>query len=160
MLQSFDLRDWRWPLALAAGCVAVALIGLNLHWAAMARERQEIRASLERSFRGAFPNAQVVVDPVLQMNRQVSMLRARGGQSGPEDFVPLVGRFAQAIGPRASDALAALEYREGRLKVRFQPQLVDGRAAREQLIEACARAGLQLRFDNEREPTATVAIKT
>jgi general secretion pathway protein L len=160
MMQSFELRDWRWPIGLAAGCVAVSLIGLHLHWATMVRERQEIRASLERSFRSAFPSAQVIVDPVLQMNRQVAMLRARSGQAGPEDFVPLLGRFAQAIGPRANDALASLEYRDGRLKVRFQPQLVSSATAREQLTEACARAGLRLRFDNERDPTATVAIQS
>jgi general secretion pathway protein L len=56
--------------------------------------------------------------------------------------------------------LAAVEYRDGTLKVRFQPQLVEGRAAREQLTEALARSGLRLRFDNERDPTATVVIQT
>jgi general secretion pathway protein L len=160
MLQSFELRDWSWPIGLAAACVVAALVGLNLHWATMVRERQEIRASLERTFRSAFPEAQVVVDPVLQMNRQVAMLRARGGQSGPEDFVPLLARFSQALGPRVNDALASLEYRDGRLKVRFQPQLVDGAAAREQLAAACLRAGLRLAFDNDRDPTATVAIQS
>jgi general secretion pathway protein L len=159
MLKSFDWRDWRWPAGIAAASVAVALLGLNLHWAAMARERQEIRVSLERQFRSTFPEAQVVVDPLLQMNRQVATLRASSGQTGPDDFMPLLARFVQALGPRGDDALASLEYRDGALRVRFQPQRVEGRAAREQLVGSLSRQGLQLRFDNERDATATVSVR-
>jgi general secretion pathway protein L len=159
LLASFDPRAWRLPAALAAASVLASLVGLNLHWAQLAREKDGIRRALESSFRQAFPEAQVVVDPLLQMNRQVSSLRARSGQSGPEDFAPLLARFAQAVGTQGLDALAAVEYRDGRLKVRFQSQRVDGRAAREQLRQACARAGLRLTFDNERDPTATVALQ-
>ena len=159
-IASFDPRAWRLPLALAGACVVVALAGLNLHWSQLAREKDQLRRSLESTFRAAFPSAQVVVDPVLQMTRQVSALRAGSGQSGPEDFVPLMARFAQALGGLGADAVAAVEFREGRLKVRFQAQRVDGRAARDQLRDACARAGLLLQFDNERDPTATVKVRT
>jgi general secretion pathway protein L len=159
MLASFDVRAWRAPALLAGACLAAALAGLNLHWAQLMTEKTAIRQSLEATFRSAFPSAQVVVDPVLQMNRQVAALRARSGQSGPEDFAPLLGRLGDALGPIGVDALAAVEYREGRLKVRFRAERVDGRAAREQLREACARAGLKLQFDNEREPTATVGLQ-
>jgi general secretion pathway protein L len=160
MMASFDPRAWRLPVALAAACVVAALAGLNLHWSQMAREKDAIRRSLESTFRSAFPQAQVVVDPLLQMSRQVASLRASSGQSGPEDMVPLLARFAQALGSSSIDVLAGVEYREGRLKVRFQPQRVDGRAAREQLREQCARAGLKLQFENERDPTATVGLQT
>jgi general secretion pathway protein L len=160
MLAEFDARAWRVPAALAAACVVAGLAGLNLHWAQLAREKAALRGSLEATFRAAFPQAQVVVDPLLQMTRNVSALRARSGQQGPEDAIPLLARFAQALGSSGVDALAAVEYRDGRLKVRFQPQRVDGRAAREALREACARAGLKLQFDGEREPTATVGLQT
>lgn len=160
MMASFDPRAWRLPAALAAACVVAALAGLNVHWAQMAGEKDAIRRSLESTFRSVFPQAQVVVDPLLQMTRQVASLRASSGQSGPEDMVPLLARFAQALGSSSIDVLAGVEYREGRLKVRFQPQRVDGRAAREQLREQCARAGLKLQFDNERDPTATVGLQT
>jgi len=160
MMAAFDPRAWRLPLALAAACVIASLVGMNLHWAQLAREKDQIRRSLETTFRSAFPSAQVVVDPLLQMNRQVATLRARSGQSGPEDFVPLMSRLALALGAAGADSLAAVEYRDGKMKVRFQPQRVDGRAAREQLREACARAGLRLQFDNDREPTATVGLQS
>jgi general secretion pathway protein L len=159
MMASFDARAWRVPAALAAACGVAALVGLNLHWAQLARERDALRGAMDASFRAAFPGTQVVVDPVLQMNRQVTALRARSGQSGPTDFLPLLGRLGEALGPSGTDALASMEFREGRLKVRFRPDRVDGRAARDQLRQACTRAGLKLDFDNEREPTATVGLQ-
>jgi general secretion pathway protein L len=160
MLAAFDPRAWRIPALLALACAVTALLGLNLHWAQLAREKDVLRRALESTFRATFPQAQVVVDPVLQMNRQVASLRAASGQQGPEDLVPLLARFATALGSSGIDVLAGVEFRDGRLKVRFQPQRVDGRAVREQLREQCARAGLTLQFDNERDATATLGLRT
>jgi general secretion pathway protein L len=156
MLNAFDARAWRLPAGLAAACVAAALIGLNLQWAQLASEKAALRRAMEAVFRGAFPGAQVVVDPLLQMNRQVSTLRTQAGQSGPDDFLPLLARLAEALGPNGADALAGVEYRDGRLKVRFRPERVEGRALRDQLREACSTFGLSLKFEGEREPTAVV----
>jgi hypothetical protein len=36
---------------------------------------------------------------------------------------------------------------------------VEGRAAREQLVGSLSRQGLQLRFDNDRAPLATVSVR-
>ncbi|MCX7271854.1 MAG: type II secretion system protein GspL, partial [Burkholderiales bacterium] len=83
------------PALLAGATAAVAVIGLNLHWAQLARERTELRQAMEAGFRQAFPKAQVVVDPLLQMRRQTAELRLRAGQDGPEDFLPLLLRFTR-----------------------------------------------------------------
>ncbi len=157
---SVDWRAWRLPAALAAGCVFAWLIGLNLHWAQLARERAQLRAQMELTFRQAFPNAQVVVDPVLQMQRQVSDLRLRAGQSGPDDFLPMIARFAGALGPRANDALASLEYRDGKLRARFQQNFFDGPGARETLRAAFRQRGLNLQFEGEGDAIALVSLQT
>lgn len=157
-LADVDWRAWRLPGALAAATAVVALAGLNFQWAMLAQERDELRSAVERRYRQTFPDVQVVVDPVLQMERQVAGMRTRAGQSGPEDFVPLLARFSQALGAQAVDSMAGVEYREGRLRVRFQPGQFESRAVRDTLIQACQRLGLQMRFDSDREPTATVAL--
>jgi general secretion pathway protein L len=159
-ISSIDWRSWRRPVALGSATLAVALLGLNLHWAVMAQEKRVLRDSLEQRFRTTFPNMPVVVDPLLQMQRQVATLRAQSGQSGPDDFVPLLTRFSQALGPRALDALAAVDYRDGGLRVQFRPQQVETAAARDALRDACARQGLRLQFDNERDPRATVRLQS
>ena len=153
-----DWRAWRVPAIFGGASLAAALLGLNLHWGALAQERAALKAQIERSFRQAFPNTQLVVDPLLQMQREVASLRTRAGQAGPEDFVPLVSRFALALGGQATDSLASVEYRDGRLRVRFQPGFYEARSVRDLLLRDSQRQGLSVKFDGEREPTATVAL--
>lgn len=159
-LAGIDWRAWRWPAALALACALVFLAGLNLHWASLSRERTELRAQMERMFREAFPSAQVVVDPVLQMQRQVGELRLTTGQSGPADFLPLVTRFSEALGPRAVDAVASLEYRDGRLTVRLREGFLSGPAAEQGLRAACSQRGLALEIDARQPSTVVVGPRT
>ena len=154
---SIDWRAWRLPLSLAAGCLAAFLIGLNLHWAQMVRERNALKVGLERKFQQTFPNTPVIVDPMLQMQRQVSTLRTRSGQSAPEDFGPLLAKLPAALNGR-NDAVAGVEYREGRLRMRFSPTFVESRASRDGLIDAFRRQGLLLKFDAEGQATASVSL--
>jgi general secretion pathway protein L len=155
---SFDWRAWRWPLAGALTCAALAVAGLNLHWYSIAREQAELLATLDRSFAQVFPAGTTRVDPVLQMRRHVAQLRARAGQASPDDFLPLVVGLSLSLGTQAQDAIGSLEYRDGRLRARFRPGIADTRAARDALELAGRRQGLRLRFDSEREPLATITV--
>ena len=151
-----DWRAWRIPAAIAAACVAVFLAGLNLHWASLSRERAGLRAQMEQEFRDTFPSTQVVVDPLLQMQRQVAALRLSTGQSGPDDFLPMLARFAEALGPRAADGVASIDYREGRLRVRLREGFLDGPSAADGLQAACRQRGLKLDLDPQQASTVLV----
>ncbi|MCC7059258.1 MAG: hypothetical protein IT508_03410 [Burkholderiaceae bacterium] len=153
-----DWYAWRRPAGLAAASVAVALLGLNLHWGMLAQERDQLKAQIAGTYRQAFPGNQALVDPLLQMRRQVAGLRTSAGQAGPDDFVPLLARFAQALGGQVNDSLGGVEFREGKLRVRFQPGFYEARSVRDLLVSAGQRLGLSVKFDSEREPTATVAL--
>ena len=155
-LANVDWRAWRLPAAVLAGCAAMFLLGLNLHWASLARERAALRSQAEAVFRQAFPSAQVVVDPLLQMQRQVADMRLATGRSGPGDFLPLLVRLSEALGSSGADALASVEYRDGRLRARARDGLFDGAAARENLRAACLQRGLKADFEGE--GAATVLI--
>lgn len=159
-LGAIDWRAWRLPAALAVAAVVAFLIGLNLHWGRLASERVRLRAQMEATFRQAFPGAQVVVDPLLQMQRQVSDLRAGAGQSGPDDFLPLLAKFSAALGPRGVDAMAAVEFRDGRLKARLRGPFLEGPAARETLRKACQQQGLSLKFEGEGDAIAVVGVQS
>jgi hypothetical protein len=72
--------------------------------------------------------------------------------------LPLAVGLGLALGTQAPDALGSLDYRDGRLRARFRPGIADTRAAREALIQAGRRQGLQLKFESEREPLATITV--
>ncbi len=157
-LSRIDWRLWRGVGVLLAALLVVALLGLNLHWLQLRSEANDLQAAVRARFKDAFPNA-VMVDPVLQMRRSVGELRLKSGRPGPEDFVPMLARFSQAVGSRGQGNIEALEYREGALKIRFAAAAVSNAQAREALIQDAARLGLTLAFDNQRDPTARLVTQ-
>lgn len=159
-LAAFDWRAWRLPLAMAASVLVAFLIGLNADWARMAGERSDLRRGMENTFRRTFPDAQVVVDPMLQMQRRVTEMRQGAGQSAPEDFLPMLTRFSAALGARSADSVAQIEYRDARLRVRFKQGFFDGPGARDALSTACRQKGLHVDFEGEGNAIAIVKVQS
>jgi general secretion pathway protein L len=152
-----DWRGWRLPLGIAAAALLFYLIGLNLHWARLSQEKVAIKEQIDRRFKQTFPSVPLVVDPIAQGQKALANLRARNGQSGPEDFLPLLTRFSQALGDNSGDSLSSVEYREGKLKIRFKPEKIEAKSARDSLVQASQRLGLRLSFEDERQGLATVS---
>lgn len=148
---------WRWPLALGALCGLTAIACLNLQWGLMSKESVAIEAAIEQRVRTVLPARIPIVDASLQMQRRLDVARIRAGEPATDDATALLTRLAAALGPRAMDALSAAEYRDGRLRVRFQPGWADAAAARESLREAAGRERLRLQFE-ERDPVAIVSL--
>ena len=99
--------------AILAGVIALlqlAFVGLDA-WR-MERERQSLEAKREAVFRAAFPEAKAVVDPDLQMRRNVAELRRTRGLAGDDDFLAQLTRAAREGAP-----VRSLEYAAGRLQV-------------------------------------------
>lgn len=148
---------WRWPLALGAVCALTAIICLNLQWGLMSKESAALEAAVEQRVRTVLPARIPIVDASLQMQRRLDVARIRAGEPATDDATALLTRLAAALGPRAMDALSSADYRDGRLRVRFQPGWADAAAARESLREAAGRERLRLQFE-ERDPVAIVSL--
>jgi general secretion pathway protein L len=151
---------WRWPVWLSAACLATFLLGLNLDWLRQLQEQSELKVLRERKFKQAMPNARTDAEPILQLKRHLASTRAQAGQSGADDFGPLLLRISGALGPKAIDALASVELRDSKLRLKFQPAMVDTDAARAALRDSFEKNGLRLVFDGERETSAVVSVKT
>ena len=95
-----------------AGIIAVAQLGLTAFDAwRLTRERDALEARRESIFRSAFPEARVVVDPELQMARNLADLRSARGLAGSDDF--LVQMSAAARG--TAGPVRSVEYANGKL---------------------------------------------
>jgi general secretion pathway protein L len=100
----------------AAIILAAAIAALQLAFTAidawrLARERDALEARREAIFRDAFPEAKVVVDPELQMARNLADLRRSRGLAAGDDFLVQMTRAGRA----APGPLRTVEYANGKL---------------------------------------------
>lgn len=134
--------------ALVTGAAALVLYtAFSLgEWAWLTHRTGQLRAQTLEIFRGAFPQVQTIVDPVLQMQRLYEPLMRERGRMGESDFLPLLDAVSEALGPSAH--YRSLGYEDGRLE--FTVILKDSRAP-ERLHAALARRGLRLTLQDSRQ---------
>ncbi|MBW8311956.1 MAG: hypothetical protein K0M64_07940 [Rhizobium sp.] len=142
------LRPAAWLLGITLGLHGALLVG---EWAALANEQRQLRAAMEADFRAAFPDAVAVVDPPLQMRRQLAQARHAAGQADPGDFLALVSQLGGASPPLPAGSLRVVSYEGSRLGV----ELVGVDATTLQQMQArLAQAGLQVAVQPPATPGA------
>ena len=120
-LDRATLHRLRVPIALVAASLAVAIVGANVQWLMLARQRDAIATQMTEMLLNTFPKTTVVLDPASQMTRQLQLLRAAAGQPSPDDFLALADGLARSLGPLPANGIAALDYRDRHLEVTFKP---------------------------------------
>ncbi|HEV3429725.1 MAG TPA: type II secretion system protein GspL [Paraburkholderia sp.] len=120
-LDRATLRRLRVPIVLVAASLVVAIIGANVQWLMLARQRDAMTAQMTELLLNAFPKTTVVLDPAGQMARQLSQLRVAAGEPSPDDFLALSDGVARSLGPVPANGIAALDYHDRRLDVTFKP---------------------------------------
>jgi len=148
------LAAWRVPAVLATLCALTWLIGLNVEAWLMRRDEQALRAQMTAALREVAPTIPVVLDPLKQMQQAVADLRVGAGSSNAREFLPLAAALARALPPEP-DAIRSLEFRDGTLRVDFEPRALETKK-RDALLEQLGAAGLAARFS---EATLSVRAK-
>lgn len=120
-LDRATLRRLKLPIALLASALVVSIIGINIQWMQLARQRDALNAQMTETLLNAFPKTTVVLDAPDQMARQLDRLRLASGQLSPSDFLSIADAFARSLGPVPVNGIAGLDYRDRRLDVTFKP---------------------------------------
>ncbi|MGZ2743156.1 type II secretion system protein GspL [Burkholderia stagnalis] len=115
------LKRLRVPVAIAVATLGVAVIGMNLHWWKLARERDALSAQITETLLSAFPKTTTVLDPSAQMQRQLDQLRLAAGELSPNDFLALASGLSRSMGTLPLNGIASLDYHDRRLDVGFKP---------------------------------------
>ncbi len=143
-LDRATLRRLRLPVWLAVAAAVVAVVGVNVNWLMLARQRDALSAQMTELLLNAFPKTTVVLDAPDQMSRQLQQLRVAAGELSPDDFLSLADGLARSLGPVPVDGIAALDYQNRRLDVTFKPEVkVDP-----DLTQRLARNGLSGAIDS------------
>ncbi len=108
------LRVPRAAVALAACVALVQLVFVGVDAMRLEHERSMLEMRREAIFRDAFPEARVVVDPELQMSRNLAELKRTRGLAADDDFLASLTRAALESGTRAK----AVDYANGKLEVK------------------------------------------
>jgi general secretion pathway protein L len=96
------------------GAIIVAQVAFSgIDAMRLSRERDQLRERQEAVFRAAFPEAKAIVDPELQMTRNLEELRRTRGMAGGDDFLAQLTRVA-----RESKSVKSVEYSSGRMVAR------------------------------------------
>jgi general secretion pathway protein L len=124
-----ERRRWRMrPVALAALRPAAWIAGaaLAIHgaaliadWMVLASQQRAVRAQMEARFRSVFPDAVAVVDPALQMRRQLAAARHRAGVPDGGDFAPMIEKVAAGLKALPAGGLRTVSYESGRVSLEF-----------------------------------------
>jgi general secretion pathway protein L len=153
---------WLAPLkpaaALAAVLVAAHVLITLGDWARLAYEARGLRQQMEGSFRKAFPEARTVVDPALQMRRNMAELRRAAGEPEATDLVPLLAKLAPALAA-AGARPQSLRYERGELELDLA---VPAGETRERLASRLQLPGMRVRIEGPAgsgsEPLAKVRV--
>ena len=104
------------PILLLAGLIVGAqVLATGVDWFRLNYEKKTLTAEMNKTFKSAFPNASVVVDAPLQMQRNLDELRRASGQSQPNDFLPLLAKTLPLIS--SATGVESISYDQGTLKV-------------------------------------------
>lgn len=141
-----DWRAWRWPLALAASVLVINVAALNIDWWRMKSEASALRTTMTQIYKSSFPKESVIIDPIAQMRQKIAAAKHDAGLASPDDFTVIASAFGEAMASVAATsgkppAIAALEYRERSLFVRFKP---NAEAPMQQMKIALAERNLSL----------------
>ncbi|HEX7935667.1 MAG TPA: type II secretion system protein GspL, partial [Paraburkholderia sp.] len=122
-LDRATLRRLRLPVLLALGALVVAVIGANVQWLMLSRQRDAINTQMTELLLNAFPKTTVVLDAPDQMARQLQQLRVAAGELSPDDFLSLADGLARSLPPVPVNGIAGLDYHDRRLDVTFKPEV-------------------------------------
>lgn len=122
---------------LAAASLALYSVFSFAEWAHLEHQKTQMRQQMTERFRAAFPQAQTIVDPVLQMQRLYDQLRRERGQLGAGDFLPLLAASTETAIPPG--AVRRVDFEEGRLDITL---VLPAPPAVERLRDTLTRRGL------------------
>ncbi len=128
--QRLSWQNWRWPLLLAGLLLLLNVIALYLDWWQLKNTGQAIRARMTHLIQAAYPDEQVTGEPLAYLQQKIRAHRQLSGELSPDDFLMQAALLADSLSlsPTSTEkqktqnpAIAALEYKDAVLQVRFKP---------------------------------------
>lgn len=106
-------RPWRAAAALLVAGVLLSAVQHGVNYARLKTESAELTAQIEQVYKRVFPQGRVV-NPRVQMEQQLNMLRQQQGAGG-NDFLSLIAQMGEVLTGTAGLELGGINFRDGRM---------------------------------------------
>ncbi len=136
--KEIDWKPFRPALIFAVLMLVLQLFGIAYDWAHLAREKHAMLSEMEHIFRTSFPEARIVVDAPLQMQRKFEEMNRSTGDPG--DFLPLLASVSPALSDLAPGILTGIDYSSDGLDLLFD---FPGDAAFDDFKSRLDKSGIQ-----------------
>lgn len=104
------------PAAVMLAIWLLGSLGFNTwEWWHLKSTHENLKQEMTKVFRQTFPDARVVQDPALQMQRLLEELQGKSGKSSQADALPLLGNVAPVIQAHPQIKLRSIQYDASRL---------------------------------------------
>jgi general secretion pathway protein L len=115
------IQEWLPKLLPAAylllAVLAVEIAGSNIEWAMLEVEKSSMNKEMQRTFRATFGDTVEVVNPALQMQRNLAELKHVAGLPDAGDFLPLLNLASRSLAALPAGSVVGMHYEAGRLDV-------------------------------------------
>ena len=108
-----EFKQFRPALMLLGLILMLHLLFTLADWMRLRHEQNRLQDEMVATFKQTFPEAAAIVDPALQMRRNVSALRHARGATDGSDFLPLLAVAAPVM---RQGKIQALQYEQGLLR--------------------------------------------
>lgn len=145
------------PVALILlAALAIETLGTNIEWSLLSHEKTAVAKEMERTFRKAFGETSAVVDPPLQMQRNIAVLRHNAGLPDEADFLPLLDQVSGTLSSLPAGSVTTLHYESGRLDVDVKLRTATEARALQQRLQG---KGLSIRLGDIRDTGNSVETR-
>ena len=115
------IEEW-WPklrpaVYLLLAVLLVEVVGSNIKWAMLVYEKNQLTKSMQRTFRATFGDSVSLVNPPLQMQRNLAEVKHVAGIPDAGDFLPLLNRASASLAALPAGSVVAMHYESGRLDI-------------------------------------------
>jgi general secretion pathway protein L len=106
------------PVALILlALIVIETVGTNIEWGLLNHRKNLVTQEMGRTFRKTFGESSVVVNPPLQMQRNIAVLRHTAGFPDEADFLSLLDRSSATLSTLQKGSVNAIHYEAGRLDI-------------------------------------------
>jgi general secretion pathway protein L len=135
-------------LLILLAAFALEVVGSHIEWLMLSHEKTALTQHMEQIFKNTFGEDSAIIDPPLQMQRNLSSLRHTAGIVDETDFLSLLDMASPVLSSLNEHALRSLNYESAQLELEVK---LPNAAAIQSLVQKLQHIGMHVRTSDSHD---------